>query len=123
MPAIRQTPILDNNTTSYTLPNDDTVADVMFLSNQLVSANVILDGVPFSVKEISGQLVFDEGGPNEKVFTDFQDIHQITVSGKNYQIIWQGKNDGTGDFYVTDSKWIFGRNLDNITPFPVSANP
>jgi hypothetical protein len=122
MPAIRQTPILNPTATSYELPDDDTVADVTFLSQVLSSANVVLNGVPFSIKEISNQLVFDQGGANEHTFTQFQEIFQITVAGDVFQIIWQGQNNGMDPFYVTDEKWIFGRNLDSITPLPVSAS-
>ena len=66
------------------------VSNVLRVSMQTLSGNVIIDGVNFSINDNAGVFVFASGTSDAFTFTQVNQIHQVEVSGNTYQIIWKG---------------------------------
>lgn len=97
---------LDNTSPVFQVPASS-VTQFQYQSDQLPQGTLVMNGQSFTVEDQGGNLVFDPGGPNQRIFTKIGEIIQFQVGSTTFQFIYQGNRDE--EFYVTDSVWSLGR--------------
>lgn len=104
---------LDDTSPQFVMPSAATV-DFQFQNDLIPQATIFLNGQAFIVAEVSGEFVFDPGGPNERIFDQIGQFLQIEVSAQTFQIFYQGNRDE--EFYVSDGLWSVGRYSQEPSP-------